>query len=59
MMPDEELLIELQEKAMALGLDVRFLINELIKRYKIRCFEVVALKERIATAAEPPRNDEQ
>ena len=52
-MPDEKLLNELQEKAMALGLDARFLINELIKRYKIRCFEVAALKEKLERKAIP------
>jgi hypothetical protein len=43
MMDDKALLDELQEKAMGLGLDVRFLINELIKRYKARSFELKVL----------------
>lgn len=45
MMSDKQLLQELKEKAMGMGLDARFLINELIKRYQIRCFEVEALTE--------------
>ena len=39
-MPDEVLLLELETLAMGLGMDARYLIWELIKRYKIRCFEV-------------------
>ena len=43
MISDEQLLKELQEKAMAMSPDTRWLINELVKRYRIRCFEVEAL----------------
>ena len=56
-MTDEELLKELQERAMGLSFDTRYLINELVKRYRIRCFEVVELWKRIATPATPARND--
>lgn len=47
-MPDEELLNELQTKAMGLGLDMRFLIGELIKRYKTRSFELRVLSGKSA-----------
>ena len=53
-MSDEELLSELQEKAMGLGMDIRWLINELIKQYRIRCFDVQALSG-CASIGERPR----
>jgi len=37
-MPDEELINELQTKAKELGADFRWLIDELIKRFKIAKF---------------------
>lgn len=57
MMPDEELLNELKIKAMGLGLDARFLINELIKRYRMKQFEVESLKARIDKLTGPPWDD--
>lgn len=48
MMQDEELLNELKAKAMGIGQDARWLINELIKRYQIRRLEVEVLRDRIA-----------
>ena len=56
-MPDEELLNELKIKAMGLGLDARFLINELIKRYRMKQFEVESLKARIDKLTGPPWDD--
>lgn len=43
MMDDKELMGKLREKAMGLGFDTRFLIEELIKRYMVRDFQVRTL----------------
>lgn len=56
-MSDEELLIELQAKALELGMDIRFLIIELIKRYQVRKFEVATLRKRIDRLTGPPWDD--
>ena len=56
-MSDEELLIELQTKALGLGMDIRWLINELVKRYQVRRFEVATLRKRIDRLTGPPWDD--
>jgi len=45
-MPDEDLIKELQAKSADLSYDTRYLIGELIKRYKILKFELNAQKMR-------------
>ena len=40
-MPDEELINELLDRSNTVGVDLRFLIEELIKRYKILKFEIL------------------
>lgn len=54
-MPDEELIKELQEKSADLSYDARYLIEEIIKRYKILKFELNTQKMRGAGTGEGRR----
>ena len=54
-MPDEELLKELQDRAMNVSYDTRVLIDEIIKRYKILKFQLQAQRMKGGGAGEGGR----